>query len=148
MYLKLAISSYNTSVHEGTKYSPYELVFGRLAHVPSSDPSLRDDTNESYTEYLTNLFNKIHDTQEGAWKNLIAAKEKSKHYYDRKINPRRFKVSDKIYLLKEPRRGKLGNQYVGLYIVTEILNNNNIRLDVARGRKRTVHTDKLKLAKE
>jgi len=27
--------SYNTSVHEGMKYTPYELVFGKIARLPS-----------------------------------------------------------------------------------------------------------------
>ena len=29
---------YNTSVQEGIKCSPYELVFGKLAREPSSEP--------------------------------------------------------------------------------------------------------------
>ena len=37
-WLELAMFSYNTSVHEGTKCTPYELVFGKLAREPSSDP--------------------------------------------------------------------------------------------------------------
>ena len=37
-WLKLAMFSYNTSVHEGTKCTPYELVFGKLAREPSSEP--------------------------------------------------------------------------------------------------------------
>jgi len=35
-YLKLASFSYNTSVHEDTHYTPYELVFGKVAEVPSA----------------------------------------------------------------------------------------------------------------
>ena len=38
--LKLAAFSYNTSVHESTKFPPYELVFGRTARIPTSDPVL------------------------------------------------------------------------------------------------------------
>ncbi|KMQ87923.1 reverse transcriptase r [Lasius niger] len=35
--LKLASFSYNISVHEGTRHTPHELVFGKLARVPTSD---------------------------------------------------------------------------------------------------------------
>ena len=37
-WLELAMFSYNTSVHEGIKCTPYELVFGKLAREPSSEP--------------------------------------------------------------------------------------------------------------
>lgn len=30
-WVDLAIQNYNTSIHEGTKHTPYELVFGRPA---------------------------------------------------------------------------------------------------------------------
>ena len=36
--LELAMFSYNTSVHEGTKCTPHELVFGKLAREASSEP--------------------------------------------------------------------------------------------------------------
>jgi transposase InsO family protein len=33
-YLAFAAFSYNTSVHEGTRYTPYQLIFGKLARTP------------------------------------------------------------------------------------------------------------------
>ena len=36
-WLELAMFSYNTSVHKGTKCTPYELVFGKLNREPSSE---------------------------------------------------------------------------------------------------------------
>lgn len=146
-YLKLAAFSYNTSVHEGTKFTPYELVFGKLARVPSSDPPIGDSTNESYAEYLTTLFNRIRDTQSYARQNLIAAKERSKHYYDQRTQPRNFRIGKEAFLLKEPRKGKLSDQYLGPYTIVEILRNNNVKIDLGNGRTRVVHMDKLKLSK-
>ena len=34
-WVELAVFNYNTSVHEGTKYTPYELVYGKIARTPS-----------------------------------------------------------------------------------------------------------------
>jgi len=33
-WISLAMFNYNTSVHEATKHTPYELVFGKIARVP------------------------------------------------------------------------------------------------------------------
>lgn len=143
-HLKLASFSYNTSVHEGTKYTPHELVFGKTARIPTSDPILPNDLNETYTDYLTSLFNRLRDVQEIAHENLTRAKHRSKRYYDRKVNPRIFKQGDQVYLLKEPVKGKFADQYTGPHEILEVLNNNNIKITISRDKTRTVHADKLK----
>jgi len=145
-YLKLASFSYNTSVHEGTRYTPYELVYGRRARVPTSDPPMHDVTNESYTEYLTRTFNRIRDVQDHARDNLIKAKQRSKRYYDKKARPQEYETGDEVYMIKEPNRGKLSDQYSSPYRIKRTLENNNVVLKMDRRRKRVVHTDKLKLS--
>ena len=37
-WIELGIFSYNKSLHDGMKWTPYELVFGKLACLSSSDP--------------------------------------------------------------------------------------------------------------
>ena len=37
-WIDIAIFNYNTCVHDGTKHTPFEVVFGRLARSPSSEP--------------------------------------------------------------------------------------------------------------
>ena len=145
-YLKLASFSYNTSVHEGTRYTPHELVFGRLARTPSSDPNITDIADESYANYLTNLFNTLTSIQAIARENLIAAKQRSKIYYDRKVNAREFKVGNYVYLLKEPNKGKLRDQYTGPYRIISTLGNHNVKLALSKHKTKIVHEDKLKMA--
>ncbi|KAL6416863.1 hypothetical protein ACFW04_013119 [Cataglyphis niger] len=120
-YINMAMFSYNTSVHEGTKFSPFELIFGRIARLPSAHTPIDENLEITYQQYLTDLFNKINDIQEEARKNLIAAKERSKYYYDQKINPQNFRVESYVFLLKEPARGKFSDQYTGPHEVIEIL---------------------------
>lgn len=62
----------------------------------------------------------IHDLQELARECLIASKVKSKYYYDKKINPQAFQVSDQIFLLNEQIKGKLDDQYSWLHIKTPL----------------------------
>ncbi|XP_011859426.1 PREDICTED: uncharacterized protein LOC105556922 [Vollenhovia emeryi] len=143
-YVSLAMFSYNTSVHEGTKYSPYQLVFGRVPRTPSSYTSAEDEPNVTYQQYLTDLFNRLRDTQEDARRNLIRSKERTKNYYDKRVHQKTFKQGDNVFLLKEPRKGKFGNQYSGPYKVLEVLTSNNIRI-LFRNKPRVVHADKLKL---
>ena len=50
-WLELAMFSYNTSVHEGTKCTPYELVFGKLAREPFGKPLSQQEklqTNDDF----------------------------------------------------------------------------------------------------
>ena len=82
--------SCNTSVHDRTKYTPYELVFGKLARLPSGDPLPEHKKMETYNMCMKKLITKLHEMRGIAGQNLIAAKEKSKEYYDRKINPQNF----------------------------------------------------------
>jgi len=94
-YLKMASFSYNTSIYEGTKYTPYEhtLLYGRRARALTNNPLLSDITNESYTEYLVQMFDRIRDIQTHARENLIKAKVRSKQYYDRNIRPRKYETT-------------------------------------------------------
>ena len=46
------------------------------------------------------------------------SKEKSKVYYDRFINPIEFKIEDKVWLIKEPKPGKLEkDHYQGPFVL-------------------------------
>lgn len=122
-WVELAIFSYNTAVHEGTKFSPHELVFGHLAREPTGEMLIEENMEPTYAEYLRDLFDKINTVQQMARKNLMKSKLRSKEHYDRRINPQNFKIGDVVYLLKEPSKGKFPDQYTGLHKVLEILQN-------------------------
>lgn len=77
-WLNLVMLSYNTSLHEGTNFTPHELVFGHLANVPTADATHYNLTNETYNDYLRNLQTKLIHVQSQARENLLRAKERSK----------------------------------------------------------------------
>jgi len=132
--LEMAMLSYNISIHEGTKYTPYQLVFGRTAHISTSEPSLEGESNITYVEYLTSLFNKLKHAQRAARDNLTMAKVKSKYYYAKKINPCIFNKDNYVYLLKQPQKGKLDNQYVGPFAILDKIGNHNVKLSIGKKR--------------
>ena len=112
-WLELAMFSYKTSVHEATKCTPYELVFGKLARELSSEPLSQNEKLQTYDDYLINFVTQLHEMRTQARENFITAKEKSKMYHDRKINPLEIKIGDNVFLLKGGKIKKLDNQYTG-----------------------------------
>ena len=77
--------------------------------------------------YMTKLITKLHQRRGIARDNLTAAKEKSKVYYDKKINPQNFKIGDYVFLLGGKLK-KFENQYSGPYEVLEIIGKGNIKI--------------------
>lgn len=144
-WVDLATQNYNTSIHEGTKHTPYELVFGRPARTPSSEPLADCDKIKTYDDYLIQLFTQLHQIQTKANENLTNSKLKSKTHYDKRINPQSFKPGDYVFLLKGPKPGKFGDQYTGPHEVLAILNRNNVKIKLKKN-SRIVHPNRLRLS--
>jgi len=68
-WISLAILNYNTSVHEATKHTSYELVFGKIARIPTNELLALEDKLVSYDDYLINLATQLHAIQTNARKN-------------------------------------------------------------------------------
>ena len=87
------IGAYNTSTHEFTKFSPFELMFGRKTVLPIdintgiSDPDAVlhefQNSEELCPSQLDTALSKKHILEE-AKKNIIVAQQKQKDQYDRK----------------------------------------------------------------
>ena len=135
--------SYNTCVHEGTKCTPYELVFGKLAREPSSEPLSQQEKLQTYDDYLINFVTELHKMRTQARENLISAKEKSKIYYDKKINPSEVKLGGNVFLLKGGKIEKLDNQYTWPYEILEALGKENATIS-NKSKPSVVHINRLK----
>lgn len=138
--------SYNTCVHEATNFTPYEVVYGKLARLPSEFPV--DNKLETYNSYTTAVIKRLSEIKAIVGDNLNRAKEKSKFYYDRKVRPFEGKIGDKVYVLKEPKKGKFDSQYHGPYKIVEISDRSNVILETINGQRIRKHVDKVKLAYE
>ena len=93
--------AYNTSVHEATKFTPFEIVFGKIARTPSSFPDLEKlETDETY---LQELIARLSEIKLIAARNLITAKENSKENYDQKVKPFFGNVGDQVYVKKQAK---------------------------------------------
>ena len=76
------------------------MVFGKLARERSSEPLSQQEKLQTYDDYLIHFVTQLHEMRTQARENIISAKEKSKLYYDKKINPLEVNVGDNVFLLK------------------------------------------------
>ena len=139
--------AYNTSIHEATKFTPFEIVFGKTARTPSSCPD--PEKLETYGTYLQELILRLSEIKLISAKNLITAKEHSKENYDRKVKPFLGKVGDQVYVQREVKtHGKLDSKYHGPYTLIKILDKNNAILEKPDGKLFQKHFNKLKLVND
>ena len=75
--------------------------------------------------------------------NLLSAKEKSKIYYDKKINPLEVKIGDNVFSLKGGKIKKLDCLCTGPYEVLELLGKENVKITY-KGNPTVVHINRLK----
>ncbi|XP_057336483.1 uncharacterized protein LOC130675044 [Microplitis mediator] len=129
--------SYNIAVHESTNFTPFELIYGKRAHIPSSFPP--SDKTEIYGTYLHDLVNRMDDMRHFTASNLIKSKNRSKRYYDAHLNPSTLNVGDQVYAIKEPRKGKFDSHYKSPYIIAEFLDNNTAVIEDEKGKRSLKH---------
>ena len=143
-FLPFAMFAYNTSLHEATKFTPFEIVFGKTARIPSSFPG--PEKLETYGTYLQELILRLSEIKLIAAKNLFTAKEHSKENYDQEVEPSLGNVEDQLYVKREAKtHGALDNKPHGPYTLIKILGKNNAILEKPDGKLFQKHFNKLKL---
>ncbi|CAH2009008.1 unnamed protein product [Acanthoscelides obtectus] len=90
--------AFNTTVHTGTKYTPYELVFGKVCNLPSNIKRQVGLLYNLDSQPLELKF-RLQQAQADAKNNLLISKNKRKKTYDLKINTISYKPVD-ILLIK------------------------------------------------
>lgn len=110
--------SYNTTVHTATKYTPFELVFGRKCNIPSNLIKDRVEPLYNCDDYPQELRYRIQTSQKEARQNLIDSKLRRKTDYDENCNSVTYKENDLI-LIKNETGNKLKSIYNGPYLVVK-----------------------------
>lgn len=134
--------SYNTTVHSATNFSPFELLYGKRARLPSN---IHDEEKiDTYNDYMIDLVTTLDKIQEIAVRNLDQAKQHSKELYDRNVKPLDLKPGQFVYVEKEPRSNKLDQTYTGPYEIVDITEKGNVYLETEDGYRFMKHPNKLK----
>ena len=104
--LDQAVFAYNTSVHESTKVSPYEMVFGRPVRMPVEVVPIRNPSSQS--DYSRSVRKAIQHVNEIARRHLETARKQQSRQYDSKNNRewKPFEPGQKVWLWR-PKRAKL-----------------------------------------
>ena len=139
-----ALFVYNTTPHTATKFTPYELLFGRQANIPTS---IRTEPQPiySYDDYVIELRSRFRISHWKARENLLKAKQNSKFYYDKNIKPLSPLVGDKVYLKNESRKNKLAPLWTGPYTITNVHKDNRVTIN-KENKLYLTHTNRLKRA--
>ena len=129
VFLDTCVYAYNTSVHESTSFSPFEVMFGRTAFMPV-DTEIDKETPIINNEATSGA--DIERLSEQRLKTLTMAKmliqkaqKKQKGVYGRKHSlPNSFSIGEfvlkKDFKRKKRAGGKLETRYVGPYMIMKI----------------------------
>jgi transposase InsO family protein len=133
--------AYNTTIHSSTKYSPFELVFGKECRIPSN---LSDTLDPLYNpnNYMLELRYRLQLAHKEAREHLLKSKLANKSLYDRNVLPFVYKKDD-LVLIKNETGKKLSKLYNGPFKVVEDQGPNVIILN--KGKNETIHKNRVKL---
>lgn len=134
-----AAFNHNTAINY-SGFSPFELVFGRKALLPSDDARIY-----TYDDYVSNLKIIMRKSREMANQAEKAMRVQNKSYYDRNASNLDLNPGDLVYLknVQVGQGQKLQNKYRGPLRVLEIVNDYNVRIQDGN-KKKVVHKNLLK----
>ena len=151
-YLASVLFAYREVPQESTKYSPFELLYGRNVRGPMQILKqlwLKEQTDEelattSSYQYVLDLRDRIENTCRIAREELLKANQRYKRYYDRKAKHRQFQSGDQVLLLLPTDHNKLFLACKGPFRVIKRVAKYDYTIDI-RGKERTFHINMLKL---
>lgn len=116
----------NTRVSSVTKFSPYELVYGRLPPGPVYTDVLTQDEERAAGEKIRCLRNRINALQQIAHENQMRAAGSQQKFHDAHAEAHTFKVGDTVFYYKpsDVERGvttKLAYKWSGPFKIRKVI---------------------------
>ncbi|EAL60315.1 hypothetical protein DDB_G0294336 [Dictyostelium discoideum AX4] len=140
LYLDSCLFAYRISVHTSTGASPFSMLYGREATIPSDLGTLNPFNNSATTNdnYVGKLEETINKSLEIAKTKIQESQTKQKQYYDG-LKTRKNSISPGDYVLlknqtvKEEELKKFRPSWIGPFKVVRILSNQTIQIQVPLG---------------
>ena len=130
LYLPYVLFAYRTSPHDSTQMTPFKLMYGREAILPT--PELLLPPKERNETFLGTYVEEVTDKMSSIWKlaqqHISKAQAHQKASHDKKAKEPKFHIGDRV-LLYSPRDKtgplrKLALPNKGPYIITDISDTN------------------------
>ncbi|CAF1518533.1 unnamed protein product [Adineta ricciae] len=109
-YLDAVVFAYNTSQHKTTKFSPFELLFGRSPQLPIDDPP-REFSFDRPNDCFVHLQRVLDVYHQQAKANILSQQSSSKIRYDHRRRDPHYKVGDPVFTKIFTSRTKLDPRY-------------------------------------
>ncbi|CAF5165182.1 unnamed protein product, partial [Rotaria sp. Silwood1] len=116
LHLKSIVLAYNTGQHATTKYSPYQLQFGRQPKLPADQPTTTYQFSKP-NDYFRHLQKTLQLYHQHATNNIIKGQQSYKQYYDRNRPNLVYHVGDQVLKQLTTQHTKLGELYSDPMIV-------------------------------
>lgn len=144
-YLEYFVFCYNTTNHSSfeEKYSPFELVFGRRAKLPTIFNSDKIDPVYNIDNYIKIIKYRMQKANQLARQILIKIKNRNKMAYDKKAKPLEVSVGERVLVAKEPYN-KLKPIYDGPFVVEKVECPNLVLRNSETNKLDTVHMNRVR----
>ena len=143
-----ALYALRSAPNRDTKFSPFELVYGRYVRTPLdilyqgwAQHEFEEFDTDGWAEWLVDRLNVWHSV----------ARERGEHAgsqrkldFDKKARERSLELGDKVLLRIPGKIEKLEESWAGPYLVVEKLNRVDYRIEISKGRFRVVHINNVK----
>ncbi|XP_060592414.1 uncharacterized protein LOC132747116 [Ruditapes philippinarum] len=135
-YLNAMLFAYREVPQESLGFSPFELLYGRSIRGPItilrelwSGKTENDEVKTTY-QYVVDLQERLESTCKIAQHELEKSSIRYRKYYNRKARDRTFKKGSKVLVLIPTKRNKLLLQWKGPFVVSEVVNKLDYRIDI------------------
>ena len=109
-YLQAVVFAYNTSIDKSTRYSPYELLFGRLPRLPISKPPHYFSFKKP-NDYFDQSKKTLRIYHQAARHHIVIQQQNSKKTYDSNRHDPHNGIGDKVLTRIHGNRGILDPKF-------------------------------------
>lgn len=152
-YIAPALFAYRTSVHSTTKLSPFLLIYGREAKLPTDSTEMEEEMH--LTDHVDAQINHLPIIRCNAQQTIKTDQQKQKERHDAKLTKEaQFYIGDKVLyyraMLDKQWSNKLSPRWKGPYYIHDIIGNGAYKLRELAGKilKTPVNGDLLKIYKD